>query len=196
MVVSPSLPAKTVRDLVAMAKAKPGQLNYASGGIGTSTHLPAEMFRAMTGVNMVHVPYKGGGLALIGVISGESQMLVISAVAALPHVKSEKLRAMAVTSAKRWTEMPEVPTVAESGVPGYEVVVWCGLFAPTGTPRPIITLLHREIVKVLQTPDMVERLARDGAQPVGSLPAELTAINRAEVEKWAKVVRSARIKVE
>ena len=196
MVVSPSLPAKTVRDLVAMAKAKPGQLNFASGGIGTSTHLPAEMFRAMTGVNMVHVPYKGGGPALIGVIGGESQMLIISAVAALPHVKSGKLRAMAVTSAKRWSEMPEVPTVAESGVPGYEVVVWYGLFAPKGTPRPIIALLHREIVKVLKTPDMVERLARDGAQPVGSSPAELAAINKAEVEKWAKVVRSAQIKVE
>jgi tripartite-type tricarboxylate transporter receptor subunit TctC len=196
MVVTPSLAANTVQELVALAKAKPGQLTYASGGVGTSTHLPAEMFRTMTGVNMLHVPYKGGGPALIGVISGESHMLIISAVAALPHVKSRKLRAVAVTSAARWGEMPELPTVAESGVPGYEVVVWYGLFAPRGTPRALVGLLHREIVKILQTPEMKDRLARDGAVPVGSSPAELAAITRAEVEKWAKVVRSARIKVE
>jgi tripartite-type tricarboxylate transporter receptor subunit TctC len=196
MVVSPSLPANTVQELVELAKAKPGQLNYASGGLGTSTHLPAEMFRTMTGINMVHVPYKGGGPSLIGVISGESQMLIISAVAALPHVKSRKLRAIAVTSAQRWREMPEVPTVAESGVEGYEVVVWYGLFAPRGTPRTVVGVLHREIVKILQTPDMQERLARDGAVPVGSSPAELTATNKAEVEKWARVVRTAKIRVD
>lgn len=196
MVVAPSLPAKTVQDLVALAKAKPGQLNYASGGLGTSTHLPAEMFRTMTGVNMVHIPYKGGGPALIGVIGGESQMLIISAVAALPHVRSGKLRAMAVTSAKRSPELPDVPTVAESGVPGYEVVVWYGVFAPKGTPRPVVGLLHREIVKILQTRDMKDRLASDGAVPVGNTPAELAAINKAEVEKWAKVVRTAQVKVD
>ena len=196
MVVHPSVQAKSVQELVTLAKANPGQINYASGGLGTSTHLPAELFISMAGVKMVHVPYKGGGPALLGVMSGQSQMLLISMVGALPHVKSGKLRAIALTSSKRMPELPEMPTVSESGVPGYEVVVWYGIFAPNGTPASIVNLLHGAIIKILQTREMRERFAADGAQPLGNTPAEFAVINRAEVAKWAKVVREARIKAE
>lgn len=196
MVVHPSVAAKSVQEFIALAKAQPGQINYASGGLGTSTHLPAELFLSMAGIQMVHVPYKGGGPALLGVMGGQSHMLIISLVGALPHVKSGKLRGLALTSRTRAPELPDMPTVAESGVPGYEVVVWYGVFAPRGTPAPVINLLHGSIVKILQMRDMRERLANDGAQPLGNTPAEFAAINKAEVAKWAKVVREARIKAE
>ena len=195
MVVHPSVAAKTVPEFIALAKATPGQINYASGGLGTSTHLPVELFMSMAGVQMVHVPYKGGGPALLGVMGGQSQMLMISLVGALPHVKSGKLRALALTSLKRAPELPDLPTVAES-VPGYDVSVWYGIFAPRGTPAPVIHFLHGTIVKILQTRDMRERLAQDGAQPLGNTPAEFAVLNQAEVAKWAKVVREARIKAE
>ncbi len=196
MVVHPAVPAKTVQDLVALAKSSPGQINYASGGLGTSTHLPAELFMSMAGVQMVHVPYKGGGPALLGVMGGQAQMLMISMVGALPHVRSGKLRGLALTSRERVPELPDMPTIAEAGVPGYEVVLWYGIFAPRGTPANIVGLLHGAIVKILQMRDMQARLASDGAQPLGNTPAEFAAINKAEVAKWAKVVREARIKVE
>ena len=151
---------------------------------------------SMAGVKMVHVPYKGGGPALLGVMSGQSQMLLISMVGALPHVKSGKLRGLALTSSKRMPDLPDMPTVAESGVPGYEVVVWYGIFAPNGTPASIVNLLHGAIIKILQTREMRERFAADGAQPLGNTPAEFAVINKTEVAKWAKVVREARIKAE
>ncbi len=196
MVVHPSVQAKSVQELVALAKANPGQINYATGGLGTSTHLPAELFMSMAGIKMVHVPYKGGGPALLGVMSGQSHMLMISMVGALPHVRSGKLRGLALTSSKRMAELPDMPTMAESGLPGYEVVVWYGIFAPNGTPASIINQLHGAIVKILQTREMRDRFAADGAQPLGNTPAEFAVINKAEVTKWAKVVREARIKAE
>ena len=196
MVVHPAVQARTVQELIALAKANPGQINYASGGLGTSTHLPAELFTSMAGVRMVHVPYKGGGPALLGVMSGQTQMLLISLVGALPHVKSGKLRALALTSRTRALDWPELPTVAESGVPGYEVSLWYGIFAPRGTPLPVVNLLHGAIVQILQTREMRERLASDGAQPLGNTPAEFAELNKAEVAKWAKVVRDAKVKVD
>ena len=196
LVVHPGVPAKTLKELIAHAKANPGKINYASGGIGASTHLPAELFKSMAEIDVVHVPYKGGGPALLGVISGQAQMLMISVVGALPHVKSGKLRGLAVTSRHRSAEFPTVPTVAESGVPGYEVVLWYGVYAPKGTPGGVVSALHRAVTNTIQTPEIRERLARDGAQPVGNTPAEFAKINSAEVAKWAKVIKAAGIKAE
>lgn len=196
MVVHPSVAARSVRELIALVQAGPGQLNYASGGMGTSTHLPAELFMSMARIQMTHIPYKGGGPALLGVMGGQSHMLMISMVGALPHVKSGKLRGLALTSRSRVPELPDMPTIAESGVPGYEVVLWYGIFAPRGTPTAIIGQLHEAVIKILKTRDMRERLASDGAQPLGNTPAEFAVINREEVAKWAKVVREAHIKVD
>jgi tripartite-type tricarboxylate transporter receptor subunit TctC len=196
IVVNPGVPARTLKEFVAYAKSNPGKVNYASGGIGASTHLPAELFKSMAGVDMVHVPFKGGGPALLGVISGQAQMLMISVVGALPHVKSGKLRGLALTSKNRSPEFPGVPTVAESGVPGYEVVLWYGLYAPRGTPGRIVSVLQRVVAKTIQTPEIRQRLAQDGAHPVGNTPEQFSEINRAEVEKWAKVIKGAGIKAE
>jgi tripartite-type tricarboxylate transporter receptor subunit TctC len=196
LVVNPSVPAKTVKDLISYAKSNPGKINYASGGIGASTHLPAELFKSMAGIDIVHIPYKGGGPALLGVISGQAQMLMISVVGALPHVKSGKLRGLALTSRSRLPELPDVPTISESAVPGYEVGLWYGVYTPKGTPRNVIMTLHGAILKTLQAREVRDRLAGDGAQPVGNTPEEFSKITRVEVAKWAKVVREAGIKAE
>jgi len=196
MVVHPSVAARSVRELIALVQAGSIQLNYASGGMGTSTHLPAELFMSMARIQMTHIPYKGGGPALLGVMGGQSHMLMISMVGALPHVKSGKLRGLALTSRDRVPELPDMPTIAESAVPGYEVVLWYGIFAPRGTPTAIISVLRDAVVKILKTRDMRERLASDGAQPLGNTPAEFDVINRGEVAKWAKIVREAHIKVD
>lgn len=195
MVVNPSTPVKTVKDLIALAKASPGQINYASGGSGSSTHLPAELFKSMTGTDLVHVPYKGGGPALIGVMGGQAQVLIISMVSAMPHVKTGKLRAVALTSRERIPNEPDLPTVGET-VPGFEVELWYGIYGPKGIPRPIVNALRNEIVKVLKMPDMRERLAGDGARPLGNTPEEFAVINKAEVAKWAKVVKQANIRAD
>ena len=195
MVVNPSVPVKAVKDLIALAKASPGQINYASGGSGSSTHLPAELFKSMTGTDMVHVPYKGGGPALIGVMGGQAQVLIISMVSALPHVKTGKLRAVALTSRERLPELADLPTIGET-VPGFDVELWYGIYGPRGVPRPIVNRLRNEIVKVLKLPDMRERLAADGARPLGNTPEEFAVINKAEVEKWRRVVKQANIKVD
>ena len=196
LVVNPSVPAKSVRELIALAKAKPGQLNYASPGNGTSGHLAAEMFKSMAGVDVVHVPYKGGGPAMVDLIGGQVQMLILSAVATLPHVKSGKLRALALTSLTRSPDLPDIPTVAESGLPGYEVVLWYGTFAPAKTPTAVITRLNQEVVSIMQSPEMRERLASEGGRPVGNTPEQFQEIIKADVAKWAKVVKEAGIKVE
>lgn len=196
LVVNPAVPAKSVQELVALAKAKPGELNYASPGNGTSGHLAAEMFRMMTGVNIVHVPYKGGGPALTGLVAGQVQMLIISVVAALPHVKSGRLRALGLTSVARSPDLPDIPTVAESGAPGYEVVLWYGVFAPASTPRERVARLNAETASILRAPEMKERLAADGGRPVGNSPEEFLAIVRSDVAKWAKVVKAAGIRAE
>jgi tripartite-type tricarboxylate transporter receptor subunit TctC len=194
--VNPAVPAKSVQDLIALAKAKPGQLNYASGGAGTANHLAAEVFRLAAGVNIVHIPYKGTGPALTSVLSGESQMIVSSLLPALPHVKSGKLRALAVTSTSRSGAVPDVPTASESGLPKFETSSWHGILVPAKTPRAIITRLHGELIKVLNLPDVRERLTVQGLNVVASTPQEFAAYIKSETVKYARVIKQAGIKPE
>ena len=196
VVVNPSVPARSVKELIALAKARPGQLNYASPGNGTSGHLAAEMFKSMAGVDVVHVPYKGGGPAVMDLIGGQVQMLILSAVATLPHVKSGKLRALALTSLTRSPDLPNISTVSESGLPGYEVVLWYGVFAPAKTPKAIVTRLNQDVVRIMQSPEIGARLASEGGRPVGNTPEQFQEIIKADVAKWAKIVKDAGITVE
>jgi tripartite-type tricarboxylate transporter receptor subunit TctC len=194
LVVHPSLPVKSVKELIALAKGKPGELNYASSGIATSTHLAAELFKHMTGVDMVQVPFKGGGPGIVGLLSGQVQLYFATISTALPHVKSGKLRALAVTTTKRSVVAPEYPTIAEAGVPGYEHASWIGLLAPAKTPPAIIRKLQSESMKVVHTQEVRNLLLRDGLEPVGDTPQEFAALIKAEVAKWRRVVKAAGIK--
>ena len=194
LVVHPSLPVKTVKDLIALAKAKPGELNYASSGVATSTHLAAELFRHLTGTDMVQVPFKGGAPGMVGLLSGQVQLYVATISTALPHVKSGKLRALAVSSAKRSIVAPEYPTIAEAGVPGYEHASWVGMLATAKTPSPIISALNAQAVKAVARDDVRALLLRDGLEPVGDSPQEFAGVIKAEVAKWMKVVKAAGIK--
>jgi len=196
LVTHPSLPVKAVRDVIALARAKPGQLNFASAGIGTPPHLAGELFKSMAGVDMVHVPYKGGGPALVDLIAGQVNMYFSGISAALPLVKDGKLRGIAVTSAKRTALMPDTPTIAESGLPGYEVGNWYAIVAPAATPKAIVMRLNHEIVTALAVQDVKKRFVELAADPVGSTPEELLKYNRSEIAKWAKVIKSAGIKPE
>ena len=196
LVTHPSLPAKTVKELVALARARPGQLNYASAGVGTNPHLSMELFLSMTGLKMIHVPFKGAGPGLIDTVAGHVSVMTPSIISGLPHVKGGRLRALGVTSAKRAGGVPDIPTIAEAGVPGYDAVQWFGVLAPAATPRPIVVRLHGEIVRVLQAAEVRDRLSADGADPVGSTPEEFAAFLRAETAKWAKVVKDAGIQPE
>jgi tripartite-type tricarboxylate transporter receptor subunit TctC len=194
--VHPAVAAKSVQELIALAKAKPGQLNYASGGAGTANHLAAEVFKLAAGINVVHIPYKGTGPALTSVLSGESQMIISSLLPALPHLKSGKLRALAVTSTLRSAAVPEVPTAAESGLPKFETSSWHGILVPAKTPRAIITRLHDELVKVLSLPDVRERLTAQGLNVVASTPHEFAAYIKSETVKYARVIKQVGIKAE
>ena len=196
LVVHPSVPARTVSEFIALASAQPELLNYGSSGNGAPSHLAGEMFKSATGVKMVHVPYKGAGLAVNGLIAGEIQVMFAPIVAVLPQVKAGRLRALAVTSAVRSAAAPELPTLAESGLPGYEISSWFGLFAPANTPAPVIERLYRETAKALQSPDVRERFAREGAEPVGSSPADFTGYVRAEYAKYTRIVRDSGIKAD
>jgi tripartite-type tricarboxylate transporter receptor subunit TctC len=193
LTVHPSVPVNTVKDLIALAKAKPGQINYGSSGAGTGTHLSAELFKYMTGVDMVHIPYKGGGPAVTALLAGEVQLNFATIPSVLPHVRNNRLRAIAVTTAKRSAAIPEVPTVAESGVPGYDHGPWNGMLAPAKTPPAVIALLNKEAAKVLQTPEMKAVLAKDGSEAVGNKPEDFAAIIKNETAKWAKVIKAAGI---
>jgi tripartite-type tricarboxylate transporter receptor subunit TctC len=179
--------------LIAYAKANPGKLNYASGGLGATPHLAGELFKAMTGVNMTHIPYKGTAPAMTDLVGGQVHLSFSSPLTSLPHIKSGKLRGLATTGAQRSASLPELPTIAEAGVPGYEVISWFGLLAPAATPRAIVTKLHAEIVKSLQMPDVRERCAGVGLEIVGSTPTELSAFVRQDMAKWAKVFKDANI---
>ena len=192
----PSLPARNVKELVALARSRPGQLNFSSAGVGTSPHLSVELFLVMTKTKMVHIPYKGSGPAAVDLIAGQVQLMAPNMLTAYPHIKSGRMRAYGVTSLKRTAGAPEIPTIAEAGVPGYEAVQWYGVLAPANTPRPIITRLHGDIVKVLQQPNVKELLGKDGAEPVGSTPEQFAAFIKAETAKWAKVVKDAGIQPE
>lgn len=195
LVVHPSLPAKSVSELVALAKVKPGALNFANSGSGTTAHLAGELFKRMAGIEIVSVAYKGGGPAVIALIAGEVQMYFSTVPAALPQVKAGKLRMLAVTSGKRVPELPDVPTVAESGLAGFDVVPWFGLFTAAGTPRPVIQRLNAEIVKILDAPDTRQRLSGHGLVPGGGKPEELGAFLKAEIARWGKLIKEAGIRV-
>ena len=196
LTVHPSLPVKNVKDLIDLAKAKPGQLNFVSAGVGTPPHLAGELFKNMTGIDMVHVPYKGGGPALTDLLAGQVGIYFSGISSVLPYVREGRLRGLAVTSAKRTAVMPETPTIAESGLPGYEVGNWYAIVAPAATPGTVVTQLNREIVRALIVPGVKKRFLELAADPVGSTPGELTAYNRSEIAKWANVIKSAGIKPE
>jgi tripartite-type tricarboxylate transporter receptor subunit TctC len=189
LAVHPSVPAKSVKDLIALAKAKPGQLNYASAGVGTSPHLTFELFKSMAGIEAVHVPYKGTGPAITELIGGQVQMMITGVVALMPHVKSGKLRGLGVTSAKRVAALPDLPTVAESGVPKFDVSSWFGVFLPAGTPKPIVTKMNQEVRKIVEIPDVRQKLISLGADPETNTPEEFSAYVKSEMAKWGKVVR-------
>jgi len=196
LVVHPSLRAATVKELIALAKARPGEINFASSGHGTPAHLAGELFNSMVGVKMVHVPYKGAAPALADLLGGQVQLMFSTMPPALPHVKDGKLRALAVTSAKRSPAAPDLPTLDEIALPGFEANTWHGVVVPAGTPRAIIARLNREIVAILHLPDVVERFSSQGAEALGSTPEEFAAYIRSETLKWAKVVRDSGAKAE
>lgn len=196
VVVHPSLPVSSIKQLVALAKAKPGQLNYASNGFGSSTQLATELFKSLTGTDMTHVPYKGLAPATTDLLSGQVQIMFSSAVAMTPHVKSGRLRALAVTSAKRIASLPEIATVAEAGVRDYEAGSWYGILAPAGTDRAIVELLGREIQSAMRTSEISERLSNEGVTPVGSSPAEFAAYIRKEHGRVARVVKTSGARFE
>jgi tripartite-type tricarboxylate transporter receptor subunit TctC len=197
LVVHPSVPVKSVKELIAHAKAQGGNLTFASAGNGTSGHLALELFRLTTGVDVVHVPYKGGGPALAEVLGGQVQALFSIALAATPHIKAGRLRPLGITSAKRSPVAPDLPTVAEAGgMPGFEVIGWFGWLGPAGIPRPIVQRLNRELVAALKSPDVHAKLVSQSTEPVGNTPAEFAAFMKSEHQKWAKVIKAANVKLQ
>jgi tripartite-type tricarboxylate transporter receptor subunit TctC len=196
LVVHPSLPVKSLAELIAYAKAHPGQLNFASAGIGTSPQMSIELLKSMAGIDMVHIPYKGTAPGVVDVLAGQVLVMAPNLLTALPHIKSGRLRALAVTSARRSAALPEVPTVAEAGLPGYDSTQWYGVLAPAGTPREIVARLHGEIARALRDAEVGKRLAADGAEPVGSSPEEFAAFIKSESEKWSRVAKAAGIQPE
>jgi len=193
LVVNPALPAKSLAELIALARAKPGALSYGTPGIGTSPHLSMELLKSMAGIDLQHVPYRGTAAAVTDVIGGQIAVTFANALTAKPQVDAGRVRALAVSGPKRIEALPAVPPVAEAGVPGYEAMQWYGVVVPTGAPAPVIARLNVEAVKALQSDEMKEKLALDCAQPVGSTPAEFAALIRSELEKWTRVARAARI---
>ncbi len=195
LVVHPSLPARTTRELIALAKAKPGQIAYGSSGQGAIVHLTTELFLHMAGVQMTHVPYKGGGPALTDLIAGQISLVFATSQVGLPQVKAGRLRALAVTTPERIPAEPDLPTVAESGVPGYEVTNWHGLIGPKGLPRAIVERIHGELTKIIKQKDMEDRLQADGVSPAGGTPEQLFEQIRKEIEQWRQVVARAGIRI-
>ena len=196
LVSHPSLPVKSVRELIELAKSKPGALNYASAGSGGGAHLAAESFKRAAGIDMVHVPYKGTGPAVLGTVAGQVSLMFASVPSVVQHVKAGKLNALGLTSAKRSAALPDVPTIAEAGVPGYEIVSWFGLVAPTGTPPEITRRLSVEATKALDAPDFEARLQAEGGEPLRMGPDEFTQFLKTEAVRWAKIVREAGAKLE
>jgi tripartite-type tricarboxylate transporter receptor subunit TctC len=197
LISHPSLPAKNVKELIAFAKARPGELQFASAGIGSMPHLMMAFFVSAAGLKMTHVPYKGAGPALGDIIAGHVPIMAANILSTLPHVKARRVRAYGVTSARRANAAPDIPTIAEAGVPGYEAVQWFGLLAPAGTPREVIIRLHGAVIQALNDPDVRKRFVDGGADPTpSSSPEEFAALLRAELKKWARVVKDAGIKAE
>jgi len=196
MITHPSVPAQTLREFIAVARAKPGAMNFGSGGAGTSNHLAGELFNLVTGTKLVHVPYKGVNLAMQDVISGRIHLAVIGVPAAAPHIKSGKLRALALIAPQRAAALPEVPTVSEAGLADFEVTTWYGVLAPAGTPRAAIARINAELVRIMHAPDMKERLAGMATEPRTSTPEEFAAYLRQEIAKWGDVIRKAGLKAD
>jgi tripartite-type tricarboxylate transporter receptor subunit TctC len=196
MITHPAVEAKNLQEFIALARSRPGAMNYGSGGAGTSNHLAGELFNMVTGTKLVHVPYKGVNLAMQGVLAGEIQLVFIGIPAALPHIKAGKLRALALVAPQRSPALPEVPTVAEAGLKDFEVTTWYGIMTPSGTPRPIVSRLNAELVKIMHTPDVKERLAGMATDPLTSTPEEFAAYLRQEIAKWGEVVRKANLKAD
>ena len=196
MVAHPSLPARSVKELIAFARKRPGEINYGAGSAGSNPHLAMELFLFMTGVKMVHVPFKGQGPALSDLLGGHTMVMMANVLSALPHAKAGRMRAYGVSSAKRTAVAPEIPTIAEAGVPGYEVVQWFGVLAPAATPRDVVAKLHSTMVRVLQDPAVRERFRSDGADPVGNTPGEFAAVIQADLKKWNRVIRDTGIRLE
>ena len=194
LTVNTGVAATDVKGLIALAKAKPGQLAYGSGGLGNITHLAAAHFCVMSGIEMIHIPYKGSAPSLVGLMAGEVQAVFSSVPAAFPHIISNKIRALGVSIEKRSTALPNVPTIAESGLPGFYAASWYGLFLPVGTPRGVVDALSREIVKVMKVPDVRDKMLAQGFEPIGDTPAEFNKFLHSEIALWAKVVKAAGIK--
>ncbi|MEI7682092.1 MAG: tripartite tricarboxylate transporter substrate binding protein [Betaproteobacteria bacterium] len=194
--LSNTVQARSVKELVALAKASPGKFAYASGGVGTGNHLSAELFRITAGVDLVHVPYKGSSLAITDVISGQVQIWFLNLLPATPYVKANRIRALAVTSAKRAHSAPDIPTVAESGYPSYETTSWHGILVPVKTPAAIVTRLNAELVKIARQPELRDLLGAQGSEVIGSTPEEFTAKIKVESAKWANVIKTANIRAE
>jgi tripartite-type tricarboxylate transporter receptor subunit TctC len=196
LVVHPSVPANTLAELIALAKSKPGQLNYASAGAASSPHMCMELLKYMAGIDLQHIPFKGTGPAVTEVVAGRIAALFSNLLTGKPLIDGGQLKALAVSGPKRVASVPNLPTVAEAGVPGYAALQWYGLLAPAGTPQAAIDKLHKEFTAALRLPEVIERLAQDGAEPVGSMPAEFAALIRSETEKWAAVARAANIQAD
>jgi len=196
LVVNPAVPANSVKELIALAKAKPGELNYASSGSGAAAHLAGELFKAMTGVEMVHVPYKGAQPALTDVIAGRAQLMFATSASVIPYIKAGRLRALAVTTARRSATVPELPTLSEAGVPGFEALTWHGVVVPSATPAPLIERLNRDIVSALRMPDLRERLESLGAELAPGTPRDFADYIAREIPKWEKVVRDSGARAE
>ncbi|MCX7138167.1 MAG: tripartite tricarboxylate transporter substrate binding protein [Proteobacteria bacterium] len=196
LMMHPSLPVKSVREFIALAKARPGEINYASSGPGGSGHMAGELFRLVTGVNLVHIPYKGAPPALNELIAGQVQVMFGTILASAPHIRSGRVRAIAITGPQRSTALPEVMTFSEAGLPTYDASSWNGVLVPAGTPRAVVDRLNAEIVRILKSPNVLERLAQDGALPAPTTPEEFAAFMKAEIAKWAKVVQAANIRID
>jgi len=196
LAIHPSLPARSVKELVAIAQRRPGEIHYGSAGIGTSSHLAAALFESRTGARFNHVPYKGTGQALTDLLAGQVGMLFVQTVSSAPHIQAGKLRALGISSPARFPALPEIPTIAEAGIPDYDAVSWTGVCAPAATAPPIVARLNGEIVKVLRLPDVRSRLLRDGVEPVGSTPEEFRAHARREAAKWSRLIREIGVTTE
>ena len=196
LVLNPNVPYKSVREVIAAAKAQPGKLTYASSGNGTSIHLSGELFKSMTGVDMLHIPYKGSAPAVTDLLGGQVNMMFDNIPSSLPHIKAGKLRALAVTGAKRSQLLPDLPTIAEAGVPGYDSYVWFGVVAPAGTPPEIVARLNAALVKTAATPSFHDRLTEQGYDVASSTPEQMAASIRAEIAKWGKIVKASGAKVD
>ncbi len=196
LIAHPSVPVNSVRELIALTKAQPGRLNYGSGGAGTTQHLGGERFKQMAGVDIVHVPYKGGAPALTDLVGGQLSVIFEPLPTALPNLRAGKVKALAVTTARRIAALPDTPTLVEAGLPGYEMAIWFGLLAPAGTPREIVSRINAELVKAMRTPEVRERLANQAADPIGDTPEEFAATLRQESQRWGEFARATGLKLD